>query len=491
MHNRFEMNNTLSQLLREIIKIEDIPDIPISGISTNSSDIKTGELYIAIKGNNYDGHAFIPEAIKNGASAVVTDNNYIKKQPIPIIKVTNTRKVVSRTAAEFYDHPTKKMNVVGITGTNGKTSTASIITSILKSAGKKTAQIGTLGIIADGYSANKGLTTPDSITLHQNLMDLYNDGFTHIVMEASSHALDQYRVNDIDFNYTVFTNLYPEHLDYHGSIENYFEAKIKLFTSYPNSIAAIINIDTEYGKVISDKCSVPVVNTSMVSNTDISFLNYKISLNGIHGTIKAGKISYDIKSSMIGVFNAENILCAAAVSKVMGISKKAIEDGINSCNSIPGRMEIFSLSSGAIAIVDYAHTPDAYNKVLSTIKNLMVDSEANIFIVFGCGGNRDKSKRPQMAAIVEQFATHSFVTPDNPRNENLSEINDEIISGFKKNNFDVFIDREKGLKTALDKAVKNDIVIALGKGRENYQEIDGELISYSDINIIKQYSYEN
>ena len=320
MYDRFAMNNTLSQLLREIIKIEDIPDIPISGISINSSDITPGELYIAIKGSNYDGHEFIPEAIKNGASAVITDNNYIKKQPIPIIKVTNTRKVVSRTAAEFYDHPTKKMNVVGITGTNGKTSTASIITSILKSAGKKTAQIGTLGIIADGYSANKSLTTPDSITLHQNLMDLYNDGFTHIVMEASSHALDQYRVNDIDFNYTVFTNLYPEHLDYHGSIENYFESKIKLFTSYPNSIAAIINIDTEYGKVISDKCSVPVINTSMVSNTDISFLNYQISLNGIHGTIQAGEISYDIESSMIGAFNAENILCAAAVSNVMGIS---------------------------------------------------------------------------------------------------------------------------------------------------------------------------
>ena len=221
-----------------------------------------------------------------------------------------------------------------------------------------------MGIIADGYSANKSLTTPDSITLHQNLMDLYNDGFTHIVMEASSHALDQYRVNDIDFNYTVFTNLYPEHLDYHGSIENYFKAKIKLFTSYPNSIAAIINIDTEYGKVISDKCSVPVIYTSMVSNTDISFLNYQISLNGIHGTIQAGEISYDIESSMIGAFNAENILCAAAVSNVMGISKKAIEDGINSCNSIPGRMETFSLSSGAIAIVDYAHTPDAYNKVI-------------------------------------------------------------------------------------------------------------------------------
>jgi len=171
--------------------------------------------------------------------------------------------------------------------------------------------------------------------------------------------------------------------------------------------------------------------------------------------------------------------------------KKAIEDGISLCNTIPGRMETFSLYSGATAIVDYAHTPDAYTKVLSTIKELMIDSEANIYVVFGCGGNRDKSKRSIMGAIVEQFATHSFITPDNPRNEKISVINQEIINGFKKNNFDVFLDREKGLKTALNKAVKNDIVIALGKGREDYQEMNNELIPYSDINIINEYSHEN
>ena len=485
------MKNTLKKLLKGINGIKNIPEIPISGISTNSALIKPGNLYIAIKGNRYDGNKFIPEAINNGASAVITEYDYSNKLSTPIIKVTNSRKVVSRAAAEYYDHPTKKMSVVGITGTNGKTSTASLLTSILKSAGKKTAQIGTLGIIAQGLSKEKGLTTPDSITLHQNLSELYNDGYTHIVMEASSHALDQYRVNDIDFNYTVFTNLYPEHLDYHGTIEKYFEAKTKLFTSYPNSTAAVINIDNKYGKIISNRCTVPIVNTSMISNTDISFLDNKISIHGIYGTIKAGKISYNIKSSMIGTFNAENILCATAVSKVMGINKKAIEDGISLCNTIPGRMETFSLYSGATAIVDYAHTPDAYTKVLSTIKELMIDSEANIYVVFGCGGNRDKSKRSIMGAIVEQFATHSFITPDNPRNEKISVINQEIINGFKKNNFDVFLDREKGLKTALNKAVKNDIVIALGKGREDYQEMNNELIPYSDINIINEYSHEN
>ena len=394
------------------------------------------------------------------------------------------------TDIEIFTQEIKSTKIL-VTGTNGKTSTASLLTSILKSAGKKTAQIGTLGIIAQGLSKEKGLTTPDSITLHQNLSELYNDGYTHIVMEASSHALDQYRVNDIDFNYTVFTNLYPEHLDYHGTIEKYFEAKTKLFTSYPNSTAAVINIDNEYGKIISNRCTVPIVNTSMISNTDISFLDNKISIDGIYGTIKAGKISYNIKSSMIGTFNAENILCATAVSKVMGINKKAIEDGISLCNTIPGRMETFSLYSGATAIVDYAHTPDAYTKVLSTIKELMIDSEANIYVVFGCGGNRDKSKRSIMGALVEQFATHSFITPDNPRNEKISVINQEIINGFKKNNFDVFLDREKGLKTALNKAVKNDIVIALGKGREDYQEMNNELIPYSDINIINEYSHEN
>jgi UDP-N-acetylmuramoyl-L-alanyl-D-glutamate--2,6-diaminopimelate ligase len=194
---------------------------------------------------------------------------------------------------------------------------------------------------------------------------------------------------------------------------------------------------------------------------------------------------------MIGEFNVENILCATATGSTMGIGKKAIEDGINLCRSIPGRMETFSLRSGGKAIVDYAHTPDAYEKVLSAIKELMIDSKAKIYIVFGCGGDRDRSKRSVMAAIAEQYATHSFVTPDNPRNEKIPKINEEIVSGFKNNNFDVFTDREKGLRAALDMTVKNDIVIVLGKGREEYQEICGELISYSDINIINEYSHEN
>jgi len=491
MYYRFAMKNTLSRLLREVVKVENIPNIPISGISTNSVNINPGELYIAIKGNEFDGHSFIPEAIKNGASAVITDNSFVEELPIPKINVANPRREVSRIAAEFYNHPTKRMVVVGITGTNGKTSIASLLTSILNSAGNKTAQIGTLGLIAEGYSKNKTLTTPDSITLHENLHNLCDDGFTHIVMEASSHALDQYRINDIDFNFTVFTNLYPEHLDYHGTIDDYFEAKVKLFTSYPNSSAAVINIDNEYGKVIADRCTVPVISTSMFSETDISFLNYNISLKGIHGIIHAGEISYNIKSSMIGAFNAENILCATATSNTMGVSKKAIEKGIELCRSIPGRMETFTLCSGGTALVDYAHTPDAYENVLSTIREIMIDAKANIYIVFGCGGNRDISKRSLMAAIAEKYATHVFVTPDNPRYEKLHNINKDIVSGFKKNNFDVFNDREIGLRTALDITLKNDIVIIFGKGREEYQEINGEVISYSDIKIINEYSHES
>jgi len=480
------MNRTLDQLVKGIIPKSEVPAVPIHGITTHSARVNPGHLYIAIHGTNLDGHDFIPQAIDNGAAAIITNGRDVGQLPVPQIKVSNPRRAASFTAAEYYGHPSKEMTVVGITGTNGKTTTTGLVSAMLKAAGEKVAQIGTLGILAEGYPQEKTLTTPDPIALHKGLFDLRQDGFTHIVMEASSHAIDQSRVADVDFNYTVFTNLSPEHLDYHGTMADYFQAKLKLFTALSPTATAIVNIETEYGQTISDNCTVPVVATAMEKTGDVFFKDYQISLTGIHGTIQAGEISYPVNSSLIGKFNAENILCATATGNAMGLTQEAIKNGLKQCASIPGRMESIALRSGATAVIDYAHTPDAYDKVLSTIKDMVVEPGV-LHIVFGCGGDRDKTKRAQMAASAERFGYYCYVTPDNPRTEKLTEITADIVSGFCANEYAVFDERGAGLRQALDRVAENDVVVVLGKGREDYQEINGRKIPYSDLKIINEY----
>ena len=480
------MNRTLDQLVKGIIPENEVPAIPIHGITAHSAQVNPGHLYIAIHGTNLDGHDFIPQAIDNGAAAIITNGRDVGQLPVPQIKVANPRRAASFTAAEYYGHPSKEMTVIGITGTNGKTTTTGLVSAMLKAAGEKVAQIGTLGTVAEGYPQEKTLTTPDPIALHKVLFDLHQDGFTHIVMEASSHAIDQSRVADVDFNYTVFTNLSPEHLDYHGTMADYFQAKLKLFTALPPTATAIVNIETEYGQAISDNCTVPVVATALAKAGDVFFKDYQISLTGIHGTIQAGEIAYPVDSSLIGKFNLENILCATATGNAMGLTQEAIKNGLKQCTSIPGRMESFALRSGATALIDYAHTPDAYDKVLSTIKDMVVEPGV-LHIVFGCGGDRDKTKRAQMAASAERFGYYCYVTPDNPRKEELTEITADIVSGFCANEYAVFDKRGAGLRQALERAAENDVVVVLGKGGEDYQEINGKKIPYSDLEIINEY----
>ena len=480
------MTRTLDQLVKGIIPENDLPAVPIHGITTHSAQVSPGHLYIAIHGTNLDGHDFIPQAIDNGAAAIITNGRDVGQLPVPQIKVANPRRAASFTAAEYYGHPSKKMSVVGITGTNGKTTTAGLISAILNAAGKKVAQIGTLGTIAEGYCQEKTLTTPDPIALHKVLFDLHQKGFTHIVMEASSHAIDQSRVADVDFNFTVFTNLSPEHLDYHGTMADYFQAKLKLFTALPRTATAIVNMETDYGQAIFDKCAVPVVTTALEKTGDVFFKDYQISLAGIHGTIQAGEITYTVDSLLIGKFNAENILCAIATGNAMGLTQNAIKNGLKQCASIPGRMESFALRSGATALIDYAHTPAAYDKVLSTIKDIVAE-QGSLHIVFGCGGDRDRTKRAKMATSAEQFGYYCYVTPDNPRMEELAVITSDIVSGFRANEYAVFDDRGTGLRHALDRATENDVVVILGKGREDYQEINGKKIPYSDLEIINEY----
>ena len=477
--------------LQELVKNIQFKGTPdnreISSITYDSRKVKPGTLFVAISGMQTDGHEFIPQAIENGAVAILSNGRSPKTKAVPILQVKNPRLAMSQISAQFYGNPSAKINIVGITGTNGKTSITHILHHILQTSGAACGTLGTLGFQTPSGMVSTGFTTPESVELQQMLQTLTLAGVDNLVMEISSHALDLHRVDDVEVDIAVFSNLTPEHLDFHGDMEKYFKSKLQLFQSLSNTNTAVINLDDPYGERICSGTAAKIITFAMNKKADLHPVHTEFTLHGIKAELKFEKKTISIDSLLIGEYNLSNIMAAVAAALSMEISISKIESAIINMPPIPGRMEHIPCDCPGKVFVDYAHSPDAYEKLFSNLVRLM-DNQVKFITVFGCGGNRDTGKRAEMAKISEKYASFSFVTTDNPRTELLERINADIIQGFSGDNYTVIPDRKEAITTALKQMDEKSILLVLGKGPENYQEIGSEKIPHSDIEIIKDYT---
>ena len=477
-----EIDKVLNTILNDSIEL---PKVLVQGLTNNSSKVKKGFIFFAYKGDNYDGNEFIEDAFKNGACLAISDSDKLETQK-NVIKVDDIRTAAGIACSNFYNFPQNKVKLIGITGTNGKTSTSTILKSILDAENEKTLQIGTSGI-KPPLEINSDLTTPDIFDLYEILNYAVNGGFKNVVLEVSSHALSQRRIENIFFDITAFTNLTLDHLDYHKTMEEYFCEKLKLFDLNKENASSVVMIDDEYGKRISElnphaKC-ISLEN----KDADYSCTNFSINDLGIVGTLVWESKTLDFQSKLIGSFNLENIILAASIAVELNISTQSISEGIKNCINIDGRLHLVKNKNNQMIFLDYGHTPDAYLKVLKTLKESFSHP---LKILFGAGGGRDKSKRPKMAEVVEKYSVECYLAPDNPRFEEIESINNDVIKGFSNKNHHTFNDRKEALKFALKNLKSDEILIIFGKGTEEYQEINGTKYFYSDSDIIKEF-YES
>jgi UDP-N-acetylmuramyl-tripeptide synthetase len=479
-------------------KITGSTDIEISGISYDSRNIKKGDIFFALPGHNTDGLKFAEEAVSKGACAVVCEAEGSNLN-VTQITVKDILKFMSEFCAKFYGHPDREMTVIGITGTNGKTTITYIIESILADSGIQCGVIGTVNYRYAGKVFDAPNTTPQSADVYRMMREMADCGIKYAVMEVSSHALSLGRVAGIDFDIAIFTNLTRDHLDFHKDIEKYFEAKSMLFVDLgkgtkTNTKYAIINTNDKFGKKLS-KININAENKSYGAKSggsaDFQAENIEIKSSGSSFNIVHGTESEKIEINHIGLHNVYNALAALASCVCCGISFRKASEGLSRSAQAPGRLErVDTKNSGFEIVVDYAHTDDALVNVLSALKKI---KPVRIITVFGCGGDRDRTKRPIMGKTAVEMSDFVFVTSDNPRTENANNIILDVEVGIKragKKNYKVIADREKAIKEAVMMAEKGDIVLLAGKGHETYQIIGTEKIHFNDIEIAEKYLKE-
>lgn len=490
---------TLHDLLEGIVGTHDLPVLEITGITSDSKQVSAGELFFAQSGLTRHAIDFVPDAVKAGAVAVLydADDEYCR-QRIPLLKkqlkthwiaLPDLQKRTGEIASRFFGHPGHFVKLVGITGTDGKTSVTHLLIQALMQLNEMAGSIGTLGYGVSNQLKMTSYTTPDAITLQSLLYQLYQSGCEYVVMEVSSHALEQYRVNGCLFDIAVLTNLGSDHLDYHETREQYARAKSSLF-EFPGLSAQVLNIDDSFGcKLLKQKNKSRAVTYSarpealQLANVHLS--QSKMTEKGLEICVTTDTGSLIIQTGLIGSFNINNCLACISVLRLLGFEIRKIEQSMQNIKPIPGRMEYFpAIHEQAAAVIDFAHTEQALEACLQALQDY---TSGKLYCVFGCGGDRDQSKRPLMAAVAERLANFVFLTDDNPRNEPAEKIMQEILSGFKEpQKVRVIHDRQTAIETAMQQAQQNDLVVIAGKGHEQIQIVGDQRLVFSDHHVLRK-----
>jgi len=454
-------------------------DLEISGLSYDSRATARGHLFAALRGVKQDGLEFVKSAKRRGALAVLSDRT--PPLDLPWIEAANPRAALADLAAAWFGRPARRLSLAGVTGTNGKTTTAFLIDAALRRASKVTGLLGTVETRVAGRPKDASLTTPESLDLQRLLKEMVDEGVTHATLEVSSHALVQERVRGLHFKAAVFTNLTRDHLDFHGDFDAYFEAKKLLFTKHLHEEGtAVVNLDDEHGRLLAESLRGPRCRTFGFSPAaHIRPENLEVSLHGVRFLCATPQGSAPVNSPLLGRFNVSNLLGAIGAALALGLSPQEAASGVSSLEGVPGRMERVDEGQAFSVIVDYAHTDDALRNLLDTLRAL---EPRRLITVFGCGGDRDRSKRPLMGSVAAQRSDLVIATSDNPRSESPSGILEEIAQGFRNHStpFKLIEDRREAIGLALRSAGPGDLVAIAGKGHEGTQTLRGKKLPFDD-----------
>lgn len=478
-----KLTNVLRSLKLPYTVVHKAKDFHVAGISCSSKEIKTGFVFVAVKGVKADGHAFIGQAIANGCAAVVFEDSSARglsavHPDVWFIKVRDSRAAAPRFAVVIYGDPSKKMSVTGVTGTNGKTTVTYLMEAVVKTAGLSPAVIGTINYRYGGRVIPASNTTPGPVTLQELLRGMCDSGVTHVAMEVSSHALDQGRTDGVSFRSAVFTNLTRDHLDYHKTFGNYFRAKAKLFRALGKNAVAVVNRDDPYGRKLAGLVRGRFVTYGLGNGADVYATDIETGRQATSFDLHLpGGPVLPIKVSLIGRHNVYNIMSVAAWAYALGFSRDVIAGTFERFKRVPGRLEKVPGSKEYSVFVDYAHTDDALRNVISTLRQV---SARRIIVVFGCGGDRDRTKRPLMGKVATELADFAVITDDNPRSEDPCAIVNDILSGIGKGNYCIVHDRASAIRRSLRLARKGDVVLIAGKGHETYQIVKDEVLFFDD-----------